>query len=94
MRWVGGSLLRVDMRALSVAGKWGRHGAPEAAAAGGRPAADDKAGRGTVLYDVRGDRTRHALPWRWRRARDRGVCQAGTERVLLRAIIFVSRGHN
>jgi hypothetical protein len=71
-------------------GSGGRHGAPEAAAAGGRPAADDKTGRGTVLHGLRGDRPRHALPWGWHRARDRGVGQAGTELILLRPCIVGS----
>jgi hypothetical protein len=61
---------------------WGRHGAPEAAA-GERPAADNRqgfgTGRGAVFNGVRGDHSCHALSRRWHRARDRRLCQAGTE---------------
>ena len=60
----------------------GRHGAPEAAA-GECPAAGNRqgfrTGRGAVFNGVRGDHPCHALSRRWHRARDRRVCQAGTE---------------
>jgi hypothetical protein len=75
--------IRFNVRAVgSRRAMGGRHGAPEAAA-GECPATGNRqgfgTGRGTVFNGVRRDHPCHALSGRQHRARDRRVCQAGTE---------------
>lgn len=75
--------IRFDVRAVCCRrAVGGRHGAPEAAA-GERPAADNRqgfgTGRGAVFNGVRRDHPCHALSGRRHRARDCRVCQAGTK---------------